>query len=64
VKAEAAPTERESYGQTNSAQQILIHDMPVVALWDYVTAAGRSKAVGNVTITWNGLPDYENITKA
>jgi oligopeptide transport system substrate-binding protein len=64
IRAEAAPSEQESYALTNMAQRILLRDMPVVALWDYINAAGRSAAVGNVTITWNGLPDYENITKS
>jgi oligopeptide transport system substrate-binding protein len=38
--------------------------MPVVPLWDYITASGRSAAVSNVTITWNGLPAYEQIVKS
>jgi oligopeptide transport system substrate-binding protein len=38
--------------------------MPVVPLWDYIGAAGRSAAVDNVVMTWNGLPDYENIVKS
>jgi oligopeptide transport system substrate-binding protein len=28
-------------------------DMPVVPLWDYIGAAGRSAAVDNVVMTWN-----------
>ena len=38
--------------------------MPVVPLWDYIAVVGRSSAVSDVTLTWNGLPDYENIVKA
>ena len=38
--------------------------MPVVPLWDYINAAGHSAAVSDVTIAWNGLPDYERIVKA
>jgi oligopeptide transport system substrate-binding protein len=38
--------------------------MPVVALWDYINAAGRSAAVHDVAITWNGLPAYEAIVKS
>jgi len=26
--------------------------------------AGRSPAVTHLTLTWNGLPDYEHIVKA
>jgi oligopeptide transport system substrate-binding protein len=61
--AQAAPTMEESYALTNAAQQILLEDMPVIPLWDYVTVAGRSAAVTDVTISWNGLPAYEQITK-
>lgn len=64
VKAEGAASLQESYVLTNAAQQILLRDMPVVQLWDYINAAGHSATVSNVTITWNGLPDYENITKS
>jgi oligopeptide transport system substrate-binding protein len=63
IRAEAAPNEAESYRLTNEAQQILLPDMPVVALWDYINAAGHSAAVRDVTITWNGLPGYEGIVK-
>ncbi len=62
--AQAAPTLEESYALTHAAQQILLQDMPVIPLWDYINAAGHSTAVGDVTITWNGLPYYERITKA
>lgn len=62
--AQAAPTLPESQTLTNTAQQILLQDMPVVPLWDYIGAAGRSAAVDNVVMTWNGLPDYENIVKS
>jgi oligopeptide transport system substrate-binding protein len=64
LRAEAAPTLPESYVLTNEAQRILLQDMPVVPLWDYINAAGRSSAVSDVTITWNGLPAYESIVKA
>lgn len=61
--AEAAPDAEASYALTNEAQEMLLRDMPVIPLWDYISAAGYSTAVTNATITWNGLPDYENITK-
>lgn len=64
VTAEAAKTPEESYALTNQAQEILFRDMPLIPLWDYINAAGRSEAVQDVTITWNGLPDYEAITKS
>jgi oligopeptide transport system substrate-binding protein len=62
--AEAAPNLRESAALTNDAQRILLHDMPVVPLWDYISVLGWSAQVSNVAVTWNGLPDYENIVKA
>ncbi|HEX5144582.1 MAG TPA: ABC transporter substrate-binding protein [Mycobacterium sp.] len=62
--ARGASTLEESYALTNAAQQILLDDMPVVPLWDYINAAGHSAAVTNVAITWNGLPDYERIVKS
>jgi oligopeptide transport system substrate-binding protein len=61
--AQAATSLEESYGLTNAAQQILLDDMPVVPLWDYIGAAGHSPGVSDVVITWNGLPDYESIVK-
>lgn len=63
AKAEAAASLAQSYALTNAAQQILLHDMPVVPLWNYLSVAGRSPAVSGVTLTWNGVPDYEHIVK-
>jgi len=62
--AEAAPNLPESAVLTNVAQRILLHDMPTVPLWDNIAVVGWSSAVHGVTVTWNGLPDYENIVKA
>ena len=61
--AEAAPDLRQSDALVNYAQRILLHDLPVVPLWDNISVVGWSAAVGRVTVTWNGLPDYENIAK-
>jgi oligopeptide transport system substrate-binding protein len=63
AKAEAAPSLPQSHALTNQAQRILLHDMPVVPLWYTISTAGYSPAVSNVTLTWNGLPDYEHIRK-
>jgi oligopeptide transport system substrate-binding protein len=62
--AEAASSLQESYALTNSAERILLYDMPVVPLWDYISVVGWSSEVRGVRVTWNGLPDYENIVKA
>ena len=62
--AEAAPTLQESYVLANAAQRILLRDMPVIPLWNFISVVGWSPHVSNVTVTWNGMPDYENIVKA
>jgi oligopeptide transport system substrate-binding protein len=62
--AEAAPDLLQSFTIANDAQRILLQDMAVVPLWYTVAVAGRSSAVSHVTLTWNGLPDYERIVKA
>jgi oligopeptide transport system substrate-binding protein len=62
--AEAAPDLREADVLVNVAQRILLHDLPAVPLWYYIAVLGWSSAVHGVTVTWNGLPDYENIVKA
>jgi oligopeptide transport system substrate-binding protein len=61
--AQSAPALAESYALTNAAQRILLRDMPVIPLWNYLVAGGHSTKVGEVAIGWNGLPDYERITK-
>jgi oligopeptide transport system substrate-binding protein len=64
ARAEAAPSRSRASRRANMAQRILLEDMPIVPLWYHVAVAGRSPAVGELTISWNGLPDYENIVKA
>ncbi|MEE6136583.1 ABC transporter substrate-binding protein [Mycobacterium sp. 050128] len=62
--AEAAPSLQQADVVVNVAQRILLHDMPAVPLWYYIAVVGWSPEVSNVKVTWNGLPDYENILKA
>ncbi|MFP1153505.1 peptide ABC transporter substrate-binding protein [Mycobacterium sherrisii] len=62
--AAAAPDLRAADVLVNVAQRILLHDMPAVPLWYYIAVIGWSPQVSGVTVTWNGLPDYENIVKA
>jgi oligopeptide transport system substrate-binding protein len=64
AKAEAAANLPRSYALTSGAQRILMRDMPVVPLWYTISVAGRSPAISEITLTWNGLPDYEHIVKA
>ncbi|ORA99244.1 ABC transporter substrate-binding protein [Mycobacterium mantenii] len=61
--AEAAPDLRQADVLVNVAQRILLHDMPAVPLWYYIAVIGWSPQVGAVKVTWNGLPDYENLVK-
>ncbi len=61
--AEAAPDLHQADVLANVAQRILLHDMPAVPLWYYISVIGWSSQVSNVKPTWNGLPDYENIVK-
>jgi len=63
VAAESAPALQQSYVLANAAQRILLHDMPVIPLWNFISVVGWSSGVSRVTVTWNGLPDYENIVK-
>lgn len=62
--AEAAPDLRQADALVNAAERILLHDMPAVPLWYYIAVVGWSPEVSAVKVTWNGLPDYENIVKA
>lgn len=62
--AEAAPNLQEADVLVNVAQRILLRDMPAVPLWYYIAVVGWSPQVSAVKLTWNGLPDYENIVKA
>jgi oligopeptide transport system substrate-binding protein len=63
ASAEVASSLPQSYALTDDAQRILLQDMPVVPLWYTISVAGRSSAVSDVVLTWNGLPDYERIVK-
>ncbi|KXP10486.1 ABC transporter substrate-binding protein [Tsukamurella pseudospumae] len=60
--AEQAPDQTASNRLANEAQVILLHDLPVVPLWDYLAVGGRADGV-NAELTWSGDPDYPNITK-
>jgi oligopeptide transport system substrate-binding protein len=42
--AEAAPALPESCALTNAALRVLLRDVPVVSLWDYISAAARLSA--------------------
>lgn len=63
ARAEAAGSAETSRALANAAQQLLLHDMPLIPLWTYQSQAGRSAAVTEVALAWNGVPDYEHIRK-
>ncbi|SED55971.1 Stage 0 sporulation protein KA (plasmid) [Tsukamurella tyrosinosolvens] len=46
----------------NRAQEILLRDLPIVPMWDYIQAAVLGEGVRG-ELTWNGRPDYPNMTK-
>lgn len=60
--AEAAVDPQQSYRLTNEAQAILLQDLPAIPLWEYLDIGGVGSGV-KAALTWNGLPDYPNITK-
>jgi oligopeptide transport system substrate-binding protein len=62
--AEAAPSLQQADVLVNVAQRTLLRDMPAVPLWYYIAVVGWSPQVSSVKVTWNGLPDYENLVKA
>ncbi|MBF6329231.1 peptide ABC transporter substrate-binding protein [Nocardia transvalensis] len=61
--AQAAPAPDQSYKLIAQAQTILFRDMVDIPLFDYVATAGRSTAVKQAPLAWNGLFDFENIQK-
>ena len=42
--------------------ELLLHDLPVIPLWDYTAAGGVGPGV-TAQLTWNGLADFTQITK-
>ncbi len=52
----------QSYQLVGKAQELLLRDLPVIPLWEYQAVGGRAQGV-DAHLTWNGLPDYTQITK-
>ncbi len=46
------------------AQEILLNDLPAIPLWYQNATGGYSQNVQNVTIGWNSVPIFYQITKA
>ncbi|MDH6123907.1 ABC transporter substrate-binding protein [Kitasatospora sp. GP82] len=63
AEAKQAVDVETSHRLTKAAQAVLLRDLPVIPLWDYINAGGRGRGV-SVQFKWNGLPDYPNITKS
>lgn len=55
--------DEESYKLLADAQAVLMKDLPAIPLWYSNVAAAASKAVTNVDLTWQNIPDYAGITK-
>jgi oligopeptide transport system substrate-binding protein len=51
-----------SYALAGKAQELLLRDLPVIPLWDYIAVGGVGTGV-HARLTWNGVPDYTQITK-
>ena len=62
IEAERALDPNQSYALVNRAQAILMHDLPVIPLWDYTAAGGVGPGV-TAQLTWNGLADFTQIIK-
>lgn len=62
AEAKAAPDSASMYRLIGRAQSILLHDLPVIPLWDYLNVSCVGEDV-SAPITWNGFPDYPRITK-
>lgn len=61
-QAEQSLDPAESNRLANRAQQVLLRDLPAIPLWDYIAVGGVGTGV-SAKLTWNGLPDYTQITK-
>lgn len=61
--AKQAPDRHVSLGFTDRAQAVLLRDLPVIPLWDYLNAGAWGERVA-VRFKWNGMPDYAGIRRA
>ncbi|SNX88539.1 oligopeptide transport system substrate-binding protein [Streptomyces sp. TLI_55] len=44
------------------AQTVLLHDLPVIPLWDYLAVGGHGASI-TAPFRWNGLPDYTQLVR-
>lgn len=59
----AAPDVDAANKKFHAAEEILFKDLPAIPLWYQNAVGGYSEAVDNVTIGWNSVPLYYEITK-
>lgn len=62
-QANAAPDIDAAIDEYNSAQKILLEDLPAIPLWYSNVTGGYSENVDNVVFSWKSLPVYNQITK-
>lgn len=62
-QANAAPDIDAAIDEYNSAQKILLEDLPAIPLWYSNVTGGYSENVDNVVFSWKFLPVYNQITK-
>jgi oligopeptide transport system substrate-binding protein len=46
------------------AQRVLLADLPAIPLWYSTVQAGYADTVGEVTLDWQGVPQYFSITRS
>ncbi len=65
AKLKAAEVELDptsAYTKVNDAQAVLLRDLPSIPMWGDTYIGGVGAEV-SAQLTWNGLPDYPNISK-
>ncbi|AZH78033.1 MULTISPECIES: peptide ABC transporter substrate-binding protein [Microbacterium] len=60
----AATSADDANAAYEKAQEILFKDLPVIPLWYQNSIGGFGENVDNVTVGWNSVPLYYEITKA
>lgn len=60
----AATDAADANAKYQEVQEILFKDLPVIPLWYQNSIGGFGESVDNVTVGWNSVPLYYEITKA
>lgn len=64
AEAQAQTDPQAQYDLVYEAQAILFAELPSIPLWNPATTGGFSEHVSDVTFGWDGVPLYEQVTKA